>query len=100
DTVQIEQTAVHLRKLGLAVNFRTDPSANLSDVDLVHLTHLSRVHVSWPHFRAARAAGKPAVISTIYFRPGGPPSGLIENARILARLVAPHGCATRGDLFR
>lgn len=100
DTVQVEQTAAHLRKLGVTVDFRTDASASLSEVDLVHLTHLSRVHVSWPHFRAAKAAGKPVVISTIYFRPGGHPSGIIENARIFARWIAPRGCATRGDLLR
>jgi glycosyltransferase involved in cell wall biosynthesis len=99
DTVQVEQTAAHLGKLGMTVVFRTDASANLSDVDLVHLTHLSRVHISWPHFRAAKAAGKPVVISTIYFRPDGPASGIIENARNLARWIAPHGCATRSDLL-
>jgi glycosyltransferase involved in cell wall biosynthesis len=100
DTVQMEQTAAHLEKSGVAVIFRTDPSASLSDVDLVHLTHLSRVHVSWPHFRAAQAAGKPVVMSTIYFRTGGPPSGLIENAKLYARWLSPRGSATRGDLFR
>jgi glycosyltransferase involved in cell wall biosynthesis len=40
------------------------------------------------------------VISTIYFRPDGAPSGLIENARLLARWIAPRGTASRGDLWR
>jgi len=44
----------------------TDVKADFAGYTLVHLTNLDRPVESWAYYRAARAAGKPVVFSTIH----------------------------------
>ncbi len=67
DTTQILQTARALRELGVVVDLTTDPGARLGTYDVVHLFHLDRLWEHLPLCPALRAAGRPVVLSTIYW---------------------------------
>lgn len=67
DTTQILRTAAALRGLGVSIDFSSDPLAPFSGYDLVHLFHLDRLWEHLPVCRRLRAAGSPAVLSTIYW---------------------------------
>jgi len=67
DTVQVEETASALRRLGVEVTVSSDPGADLSLFDCVHLYHLERLHETFPHFLNAERQGKPFVLSPIYW---------------------------------
>lgn len=67
DSVQIANTARELEALGVEVAIHSRPDESLAGFDLMHLFHLSRVHESYPHLLAARRAGLPMVLSTIYW---------------------------------
>lgn len=66
DTVQILQTAEALRRRGITIDFAHD-SDNLAGYDLVHLFHLDRLWENAAHAQRIRRAGRPAVLSTIYW---------------------------------
>lgn len=88
DTTQILQTAAALRRLGVSIDFSSNPSDWSSDYDLAHLFHLDRL---WEHLSACRVlreAGAVTVLSTIYW----PSDEFDRHARTglqgaLARLV-------------
>jgi glycosyltransferase involved in cell wall biosynthesis len=67
DTVQVDGTASGLRRLGVEVTVSSDPEADLSAFDCVHLFHLERVHETYPHYLNAERQGKPYVLSPIYW---------------------------------
>lgn len=67
DTTQILETAEGLRRLGVRVDLRADVRPSLGGYDVVHLFHLDRLWENEPHCRRIRAAGLPAVLSTIYW---------------------------------
>jgi len=69
DTTQLVETARALRKLGVHVDICIDPTPDLRAYDLVHLFNSSPYSVGWTYrrFRHAQAAGKPTVLSTIYW---------------------------------
>lgn len=106
DSVQVRNTARELRGLGVEVEITSDPQADTSPYDLVHIFHLTRVHESYPHFANARARGTPVVVSTIYWpwrrgvRPG--PLGklwreIVEDGKnVVRRFQARSRAARRG----
>lgn len=67
DTTQILQTAEALRRRGVVVELSSDPCPDLRGYDVVHLFHLDRLWENAEHARRIRAAGRPAVLSTIYW---------------------------------
>lgn len=67
DTVQIQQTAAALRRLGVTVELSADSDRDLRGYDLVHLFHLDRLWENIEHARRTRAAERPLVLSTIYW---------------------------------
>lgn len=67
DTTQILRTAAALRRLGVSIDFTSDPAAPLDGCDVVHLFHLDRLWEHLPVCRRLRAANAPAVLSTIYW---------------------------------
>ena len=73
DTVQIDTTAAALRARGVEVLLTSDERIDLIGVDLAHLWHLERLHESYPFLCAAREAGLPVALSTIYYPASGEP---------------------------
>jgi glycosyltransferase involved in cell wall biosynthesis len=67
DTTQILQTAAALRRRGIAIDFAHDTERDLAAYDVVHLFHLDRLWENVAHARRVRQAGRPAVLSTIYW---------------------------------
>jgi glycosyltransferase involved in cell wall biosynthesis len=67
DTTQILQTADALRRRGFDIVLGSDSRRDLQPFDLVHLFHLDRLWENVAHARRARAAGRPIVLSTIYW---------------------------------
>ncbi len=67
DTTQILKTADALRRRGLVVDLYADVPPDLAAYDLVHLFHLDRLWENVGHCRRLRAAGRPAVLSPIYW---------------------------------
>lgn len=66
DVIQMEQTATHLRKMGLQVDVDTTGSISPGPYDIVHLFNLSRPQEIYGHARRAKALGKVVALSTIY----------------------------------
>ncbi len=69
DTTQILRTAAALRALGAHVDLSGHPRPTLAGYDVIHLFHLDRIWENFPHCRRIRAAGRPAVLSPIYWPP-------------------------------
>lgn len=69
DTTQILGTAVALRARGVVVELTSNPLAELAGYDVAHLFHLDRLWENAAIARRLRAAGVPAVLSTIYWPP-------------------------------
>ncbi len=67
DTVQILQTAGHLRRLGVEVVLSDALRPQLAGFDLAHLFHLDRLWELVPLCRHLRRRGLPAVLSPIYW---------------------------------
>jgi len=67
DTTQILRTAEALRRRGVTIDLSSEAGADLAEYDLVHLFHLDRLWENAEHCRRMRAAGRPAVLSTIYW---------------------------------
>lgn len=101
--MQIQRTAAALRRGGIKIELTSDSNCDLSEYDLVHLFHLDRLWENIEHARRARAAGRPIVLSTIYW-PGDEfdragrrgvqgwlarqvGSGVYQNLRLLQRCL-------------
>ena len=67
DTTQVLQTAAALRRRGVAIDICDDVDPDLGNHDVVHLFHLDRLWENTAHARRARAGGRPAVLSPIYW---------------------------------
>jgi glycosyltransferase involved in cell wall biosynthesis len=67
DTVQVLQTAKHLRRLGVQVVISSSLTEDLAPFDFIHLWHLERVHENYVHLLRARQAEKPVALSPIYW---------------------------------
>ncbi len=67
DTTQIRGTAAALRELGHQVELTSAARPGLGGFDLAHLFHLDRLWENLPHARRLAAAGRPAVLSTIWW---------------------------------
>lgn len=69
DAVQARATAAALRSLGVAVDLAEDRLPDLEPYDLLHLFNLIPIEGTHAAYRAARAAGKPFVLSPIFWDP-------------------------------
>ena len=110
DTTQILSTADAVRKRGHTIELASG-RARIGDFDAVHLFHLDRLWENASHCRRIRAAGRPAVLSPIYWpadeydrqaragmqgilaRTFG--SNVYRNLRLMQRSVL--GCVTEPD---
>jgi glycosyltransferase involved in cell wall biosynthesis len=73
DTVQILCTAAALRQRGVEVTITSDPSADASSYDCIHLWHLERVQDTYIYLQAALRSGRPIALSPIYWPETGQP---------------------------
>ena len=89
DFVQLQKTMQVLDELRLAkVNLSFDPDGDLSDVDLVHIFNLTRLHETYRYAANAIRQSKPYVLSSIwhafddlrpyYLRLGGLAGGVVR----------------------
>jgi glycosyltransferase involved in cell wall biosynthesis len=67
DTTQMVKTKEALEARGVDVELSLDVRSDVSGYDVVHLFNLTRVQETFVQARNARAAGKPVVLSTIYW---------------------------------
>jgi glycosyltransferase involved in cell wall biosynthesis len=67
DLVQLESTADGLRRLGVTVEMSSDPQADLSSYDLVHLFNSPRFSESISFLENAKKQHKPVAFSTIFW---------------------------------
>lgn len=67
DTIQMEQTASFLRRLGHQVDISLDLQPDLSSYDLVHLSNLTRPFETLLQAENARGLGKPYILNAIYW---------------------------------
>lgn len=71
DAVQARATAEALRALGIEVDLaETAALPSLRDYDLVHLFNLMPIEATHKAYTEARAAGRPVVLSTVFWDPG------------------------------
>jgi len=71
DAVQARATAAALRSLGIQVDLvEAGPLPDLASYDLIHLFNLIPIEATHAALAAAVAAGKPVVLSPIYWDPG------------------------------
>lgn len=66
DVQIMRETAAVLRGLGITVDTDCRTLFNPRSYDIVHLFNTTRINETWQHFKAARAAGVPVVVSTIW----------------------------------
>jgi glycosyltransferase involved in cell wall biosynthesis len=66
DTKQMEETAAHLRRLGIEVDVSLEARPELAGYDLVHLFNLSRPDSTVLQARNARERGVPFVLTPIH----------------------------------
>lgn len=67
DTTQLVKTKKALEAKGIDVDLSLDLRPDVSDYDVVHLFNLTRVQETFIQSRNAKEAGKPVVLSTIYW---------------------------------
>lgn len=67
DTTQMVKTKEALEARGIEVDLSLDLHPDVSSYDVVHLFNLTRVQETFVQAKNARAAGKPIVLSTIYW---------------------------------
>jgi glycosyltransferase involved in cell wall biosynthesis len=67
DLVQLESTAAALRKLGVTVDTSSDPKADVSQYDVVHLFNSPRFSETISFLENAKAQHKPVAFSTIFW---------------------------------
>lgn len=102
DTVQVCRTADALRELGVEATISDDHRLDTSAYDCVHLWNLERAHDTYAHLLNARRAGKPIVLSPIYWE-ADPATGAVsmwfrglrEDAKNLVRYSRARGSAER-----
>ena len=66
DTVQIENTAKELKKLGVEVNVAADLKVDIKNYDLVHVFQLDWVPETYFYVKEAKRYGRPIVLSPIH----------------------------------
>lgn len=66
DKIQIENTALELRKLGVDVDISTSLDTELEDYDLVHIFQLDWIPETFLYAKKAKNYGKPVVLSPIH----------------------------------
>ena len=66
DTLQINRTLEHLRKIGVSVNISTKLEPDLSGYDIVHLFNITRPHETYAQFQNAKNQQKPVVLTPLY----------------------------------
>ncbi len=66
DVQQMRETTAALAALGVEVVMEPALSAAYDEFDLVHLFNTTRINETWQQYRAARRAGRPVVVSTIW----------------------------------
>ncbi|MGQ9779358.1 MAG: glycosyltransferase family 4 protein [Bacillota bacterium] len=69
DAVQARATAAALRRLGVEVDLAEDRLPDLGSYDLVHLFNLIPIDSTHAAYRAVRTAGKPFVLSPVFWDP-------------------------------
>jgi len=67
DTTQILNTAEALRRRGSRVEIACEVPADVRGYEVCHLFHLDRGWENGEHARRLRAAGRPSILSTIYW---------------------------------
>ncbi len=66
DTVQIENTAKELRRLGVDVDIATQLNIDIKKYDLVHVFQLDWIPETYFYIKEAKKCGKPIVLSPIH----------------------------------
>jgi len=66
DTVQIENTAEELKKLGVEVIIKTSPNCGMSDYDLIHIFQLDWIPEIYFYAKKAKESGKSIILSPIH----------------------------------
>jgi glycosyltransferase involved in cell wall biosynthesis len=66
DFVQVQNTAMELRKLGVEVDIRTDLNTDMSAYDLVHIFQLDWISENYFYAKKAKEFSKPIVLSPIH----------------------------------
>lgn len=67
DTIQMLRTKQALERLGVMIDVSTELHPDVSAYDVVHLFNLTRVQETYFQALNAKKAGKPIVLSTIYW---------------------------------
>lgn len=67
DTTQLVKTKEALESKGIDVDLSLDLRPDVSGYDVVHLFNLTRVQETFIQSKNAKEAGKPVVLSTIYW---------------------------------
>lgn len=69
DTVQIVNTKEFLEKIGITVDLVIDVNQkiNYNEYDIVHLFNVTRIQETYWYSKNAKRAGKPIILSTIYW---------------------------------
>lgn len=67
DTVQILKTREHLERLGISCDLSVAPVQDDGPYDIVHLFNYTRIQETYWFAREAKRAGKPVVLSTVYW---------------------------------
>ncbi len=66
DKIQIENTALELRKMGVDVDIKTSLGVDVKPYDVVHIFQLDWTSEPYFYARKAKSAGKPLVLSPIH----------------------------------
>lgn len=66
DFVQVQNTAMELRKLGVEVDIRTDLDTDINSYDLVHIFQLDWISENYFYAKKAKEFSKPIVLSPIH----------------------------------
>lgn len=69
DGIQLIKTKEYLEKLQVNVEISSDPSHDLSGIDLVHIFNIMPVEEVYPFFQNANRQGKKIVLSPIFWDP-------------------------------
>ncbi|HBK67808.1 MAG TPA: glycosyltransferase [Firmicutes bacterium] len=69
DSVQMNKTREALIQLGVEVDVKTQPVADFSSYDLVHLFNIIPIEETYQYYHKAKKYGVPIVLSPIYWDP-------------------------------
>ncbi|MDR1541604.1 MAG: glycosyltransferase [Clostridiales bacterium] len=67
DTIQLTKTKNELQGMGINVDLSLKLDPDLSNIDIVHLSNITRVQETYLHVKNAMNYKKPIVLSTIYW---------------------------------